>query len=59
MDVRFAGRVDRAMRVPMVLVIYVRMSMAYEFMNVLLFVMLRHVQPHAGSHQGACNDDPV
>ena len=51
MRVRLARRVGSVVRVPMMLVVHVRMGVAHGFVNMLVLMVLRHVKPYAHTHQ--------
>lgn len=53
MGVRLAGRIIGAMLVLVMCVMGVRMRVFHGFVNVLMFVVLGDVQPHADRHQKA------
>src|SRR5215475_4658004 len=53
MGVGFAGRIERIMRVAMMLIMHVRMGVRHRLVNVLMLVMFRKVQPHAEGHESA------
>src|SRR5436853_4098057 len=52
MRVRFAGRVERAMVMTMVLIVHVRVGVRRGLVHMLVFVMFGQVQPYANRHQG-------
>jgi hypothetical protein len=53
MRVRLAGRIERAVRMAMVLVMNMRMGVRHRLVPVLVRVLLGQVQPHADRHQDA------
>ena len=57
MRVRLAWRIEGAMGVLVVFIMDVRMGVRHRLMNVLVFMMLGQVQPHAGRHQRASNSE--
>ncbi len=54
---RLAGWIVRSMRVPMVLIVHVRMAMLHGFMDVFVLMALGQVQPDTEAHEQAGNDE--
>ena len=57
MGMRLTGRIVRAMRVLMVLVMHMRMIMPDRLMDMLVFVRFDDVEPDAGRHQDCCRGE--
>ena len=53
---QFLKRIERAVRVFVVLVVHVGMRVAHRFVNVLVFMAFGQVQPHARRHEHASNE---
>ena len=50
MGVRFFAVPIEGVRVPMMLIVSVRMRMGHRLVNVVMLVLLGHVQPDSGTH---------
>lgn len=57
MAVRFSGRVERRVRVLMVLVVNVGVLMFHLFVRVNMLVTFAQVQPHADAHERGGNPE--